>query len=90
MSQALALAFLEAGDTVGGEPLIVMHGLFGSARNWQMHVKRFAERRHVFALAEFGVGFAAGFAQQLVDEFFDHSKRFRMRQPRCCARVARR
>jgi esterase len=50
MSQALALAFLEAGDTVGGEPLIVMHGLFGSARNWQMLVKRFAERRHVFAL----------------------------------------
>lgn len=50
MTEALALAYLEAGETVGGEPLIVMHGLFGSARNWNMLVKRFAERRHVFAL----------------------------------------
>lgn len=50
MSEALAAAFLEAGETVGGEPLIVLHGLFGSARNWQMPVKRFAEKRRVFAL----------------------------------------
>lgn len=50
MTAALALSYLEAGDVNGGEPLIVMHGLFGSARNWQMLVKRFAGRRHVFAL----------------------------------------
>lgn len=50
MTEALALAYLEAGEAVGGEPLIVMHGLFGSARNWQMLVKRFAEKRHVYAL----------------------------------------
>ncbi len=47
--------------------------------------------RHVFALAETRArAGAAGLAQQLVDEFLDHSKRFRMRQPRCLARVARR
>ena len=26
-----------------GEPLVIMHGLFGSARNWQTLARRFAE-----------------------------------------------
>jgi pimeloyl-ACP methyl ester carboxylesterase len=31
-----------------GEPLIVMHGLFGSSNNWQTHARRFASRFEVF------------------------------------------
>lgn len=50
MTQGLPLSYLEAGETVSGTPLLVMHGLFGSARNWQTLVKRFAEHRHVYAL----------------------------------------
>ncbi len=40
---------------------------------------------HVFALAKFARGFAAGLSQQLVKECLDHAKRFRMRQPRSLA-----
>lgn len=50
MPQGLPLSYLEAGETVGGTPLLVLHGLFGSARNWQTLAKRFGERRHVYAL----------------------------------------
>lgn len=50
MPQGLSLSYLEAGESVGGTPLLVLHGLFGSARNWQTLARRFAERRHVYAL----------------------------------------
>ena len=50
MAQGLPLTYLEAGEANGGTPLLVIHGLFGSARNWQTLAKRFAEQRHVYAL----------------------------------------
>ncbi|CAN0398862.1 unnamed protein product [Discosporangium mesarthrocarpum] len=33
-----------------GPPLIVLHGLFGSARNWAGHARSLAETHHVYAL----------------------------------------
>jgi len=33
-----------------GPPLIVMHGLFGSGRNWHSHLRRFADSYEVFAV----------------------------------------
>lgn len=33
-----------------GQPLIVLHGLFGSARNWAGHARSLAETHHVYAL----------------------------------------
>ncbi len=33
-----------------GKPLIVLHGLFGSGRNWQSHSRRFAERFQVICI----------------------------------------
>ena len=33
-----------------GEPLIVLHGLFGSGRNWQSHSRRLAERFQVISV----------------------------------------
>ncbi len=33
-----------------GSPLIVMHGLFGSSRNWHSQVRRFADSYEVFAI----------------------------------------
>lgn len=50
MSKALPLTWLESGEATGGPPLIVLHGLFGSARNWATLARRFGERRHVYAL----------------------------------------
>jgi esterase len=34
----------------GGEPLIILHGLFGSLENWESISRRLGERFHVFAL----------------------------------------
>ena len=50
MPQPLALTYLEAGEANGGTPLLVLHGLFGSARNWQTLARRFAETHRVYAL----------------------------------------
>jgi esterase len=33
-----------------GPPLIVLHGLFGSARNWAGHARSLSETHHVYAL----------------------------------------
>lgn len=44
---ALDLAYEAAGD---GPPLVILHGLFGSARNWRAIAKSLAGRRRVFAL----------------------------------------
>lgn len=38
-------------DTGGqGEPLIIVHGLLGSADNWRSHVKQWSSERRVIAL----------------------------------------
>lgn len=50
MPHPLSLTYLEAGEANGGTPLLVLHGLFGSARNWQTLARRFAESRRVYAL----------------------------------------
>lgn len=42
------LQFNEYGSD--GPPLIVLHGLFGSARNWAGHARSLAETHHVYAL----------------------------------------
>lgn len=44
----LELACSEFG--ADGSPVVVMHGLFGAARNWTRIAKRLAERHQVFAL----------------------------------------
>lgn len=45
---ALELASLETGE--GTAPIVVMHGLFGSSRNWNMIARRLAPTHRVHAL----------------------------------------
>lgn len=44
---AVPLAAVEQGS---GAPLLILHGLFGSARNWSSIAQRLAAAHHVFAL----------------------------------------
>lgn len=44
---AVALAAIEQGS---GPPLLILHGLFGSGRNWSSPAQRFSAAHHVFAL----------------------------------------
>ena len=44
---AVTLEYLEFG---AGEPLVILHGLFGSSRNWQSVAKRLAGSYHVYAV----------------------------------------
>jgi pimeloyl-ACP methyl ester carboxylesterase len=44
---ALTLAYKEYG---AGSPIVILHGLFGSARNWQSVAKRLAAHNHVYTL----------------------------------------
>jgi esterase len=41
------LHFSRAGQ---GDPLLILHGLFGSGRNWHSHARRFAEHFEVFSV----------------------------------------
>ncbi len=45
---SLALNYLDTGGE--GVPLVVIHGLFGSADNWRSHVKAWQETRRVIAV----------------------------------------
>ena len=44
---ALELAAIEQGE---GTPVVILHGVFGSARNWATIAKRLAERHRVLAV----------------------------------------
>ncbi|AWK85109.1 alpha/beta fold hydrolase [Azospirillum thermophilum] len=72
----LPLTYLEAGETNGGTPLLVLHGLFGSARNWQTLARRFAETRRVYALDLRNHGGAPWAAEMTYPEMAEDVLRF--------------
>lgn len=47
-AKAVSLAYTRFGEA--GDPLVIVHGLFGSARNWQAIAKRLAGSYRVFAV----------------------------------------
>lgn len=49
MSLALKLAFKDLGG-VGRPPLVILHGMLGSSRNWQVAGRELAQSYHVHAL----------------------------------------
>lgn len=49
MSQTVELNFQDTGPA-GEHPLVVLHGLFGSADNWRSHVKKWQGQRRVIAV----------------------------------------
>ena len=46
----MAAVKLVAAEQGSGTPLLILHGLFGSARNWSTPAQRLGAARHVFAL----------------------------------------
>jgi esterase len=50
MAVALAYQEFKARQSGTGEPLVILHGLFGSQRNWQSVAKRLAESFHVYTV----------------------------------------
>lgn len=49
---SIELHYADSGmpEQAGAAPLVVLHGLFGSADNWRSHVKHWRQRRRVVAL----------------------------------------
>ena len=46
----MPLHFTEYGNDHGGPPLLILHGLFGSGRNWAQMARALAARRRVLAV----------------------------------------
>jgi len=44
------LALTVTGDTTARPPLLIVHGLFGSARNWNVIAKRLSDQRQVLSV----------------------------------------
>lgn len=67
------LSFSEMGE---GTPLLVLHGLFGSGRNWQTIARRLAAHRRVLALDLRNHGNSPWLAGMSYDELADDVRRF--------------